>query len=361
MKRTMKTRLAVFLSILLILPTILSALPMTSTSVSAAENVNMSWVWQYANTKKEAIQVEVGQKFYVGDYANVNYSSKNDCGYAMASMVKASYASSKTSVATVNKDGYMTTKKTGTTTITIKYKGQKLSAKFKIVPAGTFGNAEAIDGLRKEADKLAKKIPSKITTKNGFSLCKLKADYENYLSEVDDALDVLDNKGMLKEDVKTTYTSNGKTYTYTYKSVKNKIAVPQAGRYQCLSTMLYGYGWKNSPTSTVPSKMMKVKSISATKNTITVKIKKKLTTAQILGARAYGGYMNKDLSDKKTAYSTEALFDAKNNYIGYVKVQMKKGSNTLKLTPQNVKLTKGKKYRLGSKYSWGKGKTFVVK
>lgn len=358
MKSTMKTRLAVFLSILLILPAIVAVLPMTSVDVSAAGNVSMSWIWQFSNTKNEPMQVEKGQKFYVGDYADVYVSSDDDYGYLIASMVNATYTSSNKSVATVNKDGYMTAKKTGTTTITIKYKGKKLSAKFKIVPAGTFGNEDAIAGLKSAADKVAKNVVSKVTTKNGFSLCKVKADYEAYVSDVSD---VLDSKGMLKEDIKSTYTVGGKTYTSTYKGVKNKLAVPQAGRYQYLSSLLFAYGWEHSPTSTVPSKMMKIKSISATKNTITVKIKKKLTAEQILGARAYDSYMNKEVKDKKTAYSSEAIYDTKNMHIGYVKVQMKKGSNTLKLTPQNVKLTKGKKYRLGSKYSWGKGKTFVVK
>lgn len=377
MGKAMKIRLAVFLSIMLVLPTIISVLPMTATEVSAAtKGVSLSWEWQYYNTDNEPIQVENGQKFYIGDYVSVcDYSSPGV--YGVASMQKATYSSSNQSVATVKSNGYLTAKKEGLTTITVKCKGKKLTTKLEVVPAGTFGKSKAITGLKKQAEKLAKKIPSKITTENGFSLYKAESDYISYANKVSDTLVSF---GMLKEETTDTHSftdADGRTYTYTSKYIapKNKLVVPQAGRYLCLSKMFFAYGRVNSPTSTLPAKMMKVKSISATTSNITVKIKQKLTENQILGARLYGGSnWNGKLKDKKTAYDSEAIYDANTKeYLGFVKVEMKKGSNTLKLTPMKyeynngkgsyvkIKLTKGKSYQLGSKGTWGKGTIFNVK
>ncbi|MBO5372091.1 MAG: Ig-like domain-containing protein [Lachnospiraceae bacterium] len=371
MREYLKKRLAVFLTIMMVLPAIVAMLPMTATEVSAASNVSMDWIWKSSNSENLPMQVEKGQKFYIGDYANVYVSSD----YKIASMVKASYSSSKSSVATVDKNGYLTAKGIGKATITIKYKGKKLTTQLEVVPAGTFGKSKAITGLKKQAKNLAKKAASKVTVKNGFAMAKAMTDYRKYASDV---YSEISYGGLLREKVtKTnTYVWNGVTHTYTstYTTETNKIAVPQAGRFYYLSTMLSDYGRKNSPTATNPAKKVKIASASATTGTITLKLKAKISAEQVLGARIFGSDEWNKKANSKKAYCYASIYDAETNeYYSSGKVEFKKGSNIVKITPMQdtyvngaikyskIKLEKGKTYRIGSKSEWAKGKTVKVK
>lgn len=362
MKKTMRVRLAVFLSIMMILPAIVAVLPMTAVDVSAASTeVYLSWGWN--STENKTIQVEQGQKFYIGDYASVSIYGKSPW-YGKASLVKATYSSSKKSVATVNSKGYLTAKGTGTTTVTVKYKGKKITTGIEVVPAGTFETSDNITGLQKKADAIAKKIPSKITTKNGFELNKLVRDYATYV----DGLDEISTSGFLKE--KVIHTFNNTTYT-TYKETA-QLAVPQAGRYMVLSSLLSDYGWKNNPTGTTGAKILKIKSVSAKTSAITIKLKKKVDATQVLAARINGySEENDKLSGNTKANINVYIYDTANQKSYLCKAVLKKGSNTLKLIPQTystkkgkwvtTKLTKGHTYRLESSYYWTKGKTVKVK
>ena len=359
MKKTMKIRLAVFLSILLVLPTIVAALPMASTEALAAGNdVSMYWNWDVAS--HPTIEVEAGQQFYLGDYAILNIYGKKPW-YGRVSLVKATYTSSKKAVATVNKSGYFTAKKTGTTTVTVKYKGKKITTKIKVVPKGTFATSENISGLQKKAEALSKQIPKKITTKNGFALYKVVSDYQKYTDEVND----IGVEGFLKEAV----TVNG---NYTYYKNTAQLAVPQAGRYAALNAMLSNYGWENNPTGTKGAKLFKIKSVSATKSSIVIKLKKKIDTVQVLATRINGYNLgNEELSGNTKAYAGVYVYDKKTHESFRCKAEVKKGSNTLKLIPMKyspqkgewVKTTlkKGHTYVLETRDYWTKGKTVKVK
>lgn len=371
MREYLKKRLAVFLTIMLVLPTMISMLPMATTEVSAAGNVYMSWYWSYINSKNLPIQIEKGQEFYLGDYVYVETSS----GYYVASMLKASYSSSKQSVATIDKSGYLTAKGTGITTVSVKYKGKKITAQIEVVPKGTFKKSKAITNLTKKAKAIAKKIPKEITVKNGFSLVKAEKDFADYWNSVSQEIG---RGGFLKEEVSVTnsYVINGITHTYTrtYKTESVKLAVPMVGRYVYISNLLGEYGRKHSPTATNPAKKVKIVSASASTNAITLKLKSKFTAEQVLGTRIYGiDDWNKKANSKK-AYGYVGIYDASTNeYYCYGKVEIKKGSNTVKITPvnytytngtgkyTNTKLEKGKTYRMGNKYEWSKGKTVKVK
>lgn len=360
MRESMKKRLAVFLTLLMILPAIMAVLPMTSTEVQAA---SVSMYWSVAGYGKQTIQVEKGQKFYVGDYVGIYVDGVSNT----ASMVKASYSSSKKSVATVNSKGYFTAKSKGTTTISVKYKGTKTTCKFQVVPAGSFKSSKAVSTVKSKASALAKSIPSKVTTKNGFDLLKKFRDYNAAGMKV--SSEINSNNGFLRKKVPT-------TYGYSYEDTP-KLAVPQAGRYMTLGSMLSAYNSKNGPTSTRSAKVMKIASVSADTSAITVKLKKSIGTEQILSAQIGSRYDTRLENKGKTKAQFQMnLQNTKTNEWISAVATIQKGSKTLKIVPKkkelvqegtsyvakyvNTKLEKGT-YRLGSKTDWTKGKTVTVK
>lgn len=358
MKGYAKIRLAVFLCIMLVLPSIVSVLPMTAQEASAAEDVTLSWTYEIYQLGTTPIEIEKGAKFYVGDYTNI-YEGDT---YTNASLTsKAVYTSSKKSVATVSSKGLLTAKKTGTTTIKIKYKGKTISAKFKVVKKGSLTTSTEAKRVQTAADKI-KTQPAKITKSNALKQTKLKNNYSNSVSKYSS---VISESGFLKEQV----TSGN----YTYYTTSAKLAVPDAGRYKTLSLKLYSYSDTNSPTSTRGSKSMKISSVSANTKQITVKLKKAIDVEQILAANIQYCYYN-EKPTKKSAVIYLSIYDktADESYIGFATIT--KGSKILKIQCMSYvytdgigsyvaqKLVKGHTYRIGAKdVSWGNGKTVKVK
>lgn len=355
MRENMKKRLAVFLSILFILPTIMSVLPMTAQEVQAGVTY-MGWnmtSYNYSGSSR-VIAVEAGQQFNIGDFVTI-YGN----GSTIASMVKASYKSGKTSVATVNSKGVVKAKKTGKATITIKYKGQKLSCIVNVEKAGSFGEKDIIASAQNEVDALVKNLPSKVTGKNGFSLLKKKADYYKKMTDyTDDYAAKISYDGFLKENYSTT----------------SKLAVPDASKYYRIQALLTTFGQKNSPTSTRSAKVLKVKSLSGKTSGITMKLNKAVTSDQILASNVESYYYNQDTLNQNTSKSYITVYDktAGNKWYSGM-VTLKKGSRsaTLVLTEYKfsggagkyvkVKLKKGHTYQIGSSVYWTKGKTVKVK
>lgn len=359
MKGYSKIRLAVFLCIMMVLPSIVSVLPMTAQEVSASQEVTVSWFYDISRHENTAIQIEKGAKFYVGDYAYI--ADGNTFGTASL-FSKAKYSSTKKGVASVNSKGLLTAKKTGTTTIKIKYKGNTISCKFKVVKKGSLSSSAAAKGLKKAADKVTSSMPSKVTKSNALKYTKTK---NTYITSAGKYSSDITSGGFLMEEVQ-----DG-NYTYTTSSCK--LAVPNAGRYNTLDYLLYRFGQKNSPTSTRSSKAMKISSVSANTNQITVKIKSAVTVEQILAANIENGSYNKT-PNKKSAVAYVSIYDktAEENYTGLATIT--KGSKVVKIklvkyewvdnvwTTTTQKLQKGHTYMIGSKnMSWGNGKTVKVK
>lgn len=349
MRENMKKRLAVFLCILFVLPTIMSVLPQTAQETQAA-SVYLGWFGVSSTDRK--VTVEQGAKFYIGDYAQVIGGT--------VSMVKASYSTSKKSVATVNGKGYVEAKGTGSTKLKIKYKGKTLTCTLKVVKAGSFGSKEAYTKLAKAADTVAKNMPSKVTSGNGFDLLKIRDDYQKVSNSV---LTEISEDGFIKEKQ-----SSG------YWGTTEKLAVPKAGRIQTLRLKLSEYAYKNSPVSTRSSKVLKIASVSASAGKVTIKLKKAPGKEQMLAMRIiHSSYPEQN----KTGGNDKVYFYI--NLINTKKVSdyysglacMKKGSKTITVIPQkysagknkfvNAKLKKNTTYSLSTKSDWTRGKTFKVK
>ena len=359
MKKYTKIRLAVFLCIMMVLPSIVSVLPMTSQEVSAAQDLYFDWNYPINQLTDKTLEIEKGVKFYVGDYA---YITDGNLSGSASLFAKAKYTSSKKSVASVNSKGLLTAKKTGTTTIKIKYRGKTVSAKFTVVPKGSLTEDAAVKGLQKEIKKIKSTMPAKITKSNALKNIKKVSKYE---SAADAYIEKITMTGFLNEEVKTEF--------YTYTKPSNKLAVPDAGRYNYLNSLLYRYSDSNSPTSTRSSKAMKISSVSANTSQITVKIKSGITVDHILAANIDNSYYNKK-PNKKTATVYVSIYDktASENYTGLATI--KKGSKVVKIklmksewvndvwTTTEQKLQKGHTYVIGAKgLAWGDGKTVKVK
>ncbi len=360
MKQNNKIRLAIFMCIMLVLPTIVSVLPMTSQEVSASEEVYLSWFYDVSRHEGKPIQIEKGAKFYVGDYA---YIGDGDTYGTVTLFSKAKYSSNKKSVISVSSKGLLTAKKTGTATIKIKYKGKTISQRFKVVGKGTLTKSAAAKALQKAATNIKKSMPSKITKSNAMKYTKMK---KNYITAAGKHSFDITQLGFITEDVKSG--------NYSYKASSVKLAVPDAGRYSTMDYMLYRYAEKNSPTSTRSSKAMKISSISASTKQINVKLKKAVSLDHILAANIDNYYLNKESLNRKTAFINVYILDKTTSTVLDGTGTITKGSKTVtvKVTTSSwvdgnyvttpVKLKKGHVYEIGAKdLRWGNGKTFKVK
>lgn len=349
----MKKRLAVFLCILFILPSILSVLPKTSVEVQAGNRysaIALAGLFTSAmGGKPPIIWVEEGQEFYIGDYVQL-YS--NDKYYThllgTASMLKASYSSSQKSVAEVNGKGLLKTKSEGSSMVKVKYKTCTVTFDLRVEKKGSLKHKASDAKLAEAADIIDKAIPSKVTASNVFDLIKKLKAYQAVRDEVS------------SESLSTG--SNG----------VGVLVVPQTGRFNTFSTMLSVYAEKNSPLTTTSAKVLKIRSVKARAKTVTVKLKKAPTTEQFLSMKMYYAIYStlekKNISAAKNkVYFPITIIPEKGMYISGLAC-MTKGSKTITITPRqdrngklvNMKLKKGT-YRIGMKYDWTKGKKFKVK
>ena len=359
MKRYSQIRLSIFLCIMMVLPSIVSVLPMTAQEVSAAQNLYVDWSYDISKHEKSSIEIEQGAIFNVGDYA---YITDGNLSGTASLFAKAKYTSGKKDVASVNSKGLLTAKNIGISTIKIKYKGKTISAKFKVVEKGSLSNGDAAKGLQEAINTMSASIPPKITKAN--ALISLQAK-NNYTSASKNFSKEISNTGFLYEEVK-----DG---NYTYTTLSNKLAVPNAGRYLYFDNLLYQYAAKNSPTSTRGSKALKISSVSANTKQITIKTKKAVTAENILATNIeYSSYNPTPNKTSATAYIYVYDKTTGDTYVGLA--TLKKGSKVLNIklnksewvngvyTTKTVKLKKGHTYVIGAKnLAWGNGKTVKVK
>ena len=230
-----------------------------------------------------------------------------------------------------------------------------------MVKAGSFGKKDAYTKLANAAETVAKGIPSKITTSNGFGLLKKKNDYQSVANSVTEEIT---SDGFIKE----------KKSSASYSSSTEKLAVPNAGRFYRLCEELNIYAAKNSPLATRSSKVAKIASVSANTQKVTIKLKKAIGKEQMLAMKInFSGYPEENLkAGSNKVYFYMSLINKNKLSDTYTALAcMTKGSKTITVTPQkysagkgkfvNAKLKKGATYSLGGKADWTKGKTVKVK
>lgn len=354
MKEKIKKLLAVCLSVLVVLSVGMSVMPQTAQTIQAAY-IQIGWTGSLARISKSmdiaSLTVEKGAEFYIGDYISIN----NGRTEKLASAVKASYTSSKKSVATVNYKGYLVAKSVGTAKITIKYKGISQTGTLKVVEEGSFGEKESYQKLAEAAETMAKNIPSKVTVRNGNRYLEKRNAYKdlaNSLSQ-DVSLD-----GFVQEERQMTlgYNSPATGYFPT-----EKLAVPKASRYNRLVYELYTYSKKNSPVWENSSRKVTIASARATTQKLTIKLKKAISKEQMLAMKIEEEGEENIKAGKNKVYTLIHLSNKnKRSDQHFVPVCITQGSKTIISTgkPYQDKYVRNKIKRVNSKLK--KGASYVV-
>lgn len=322
----LKKRIAIFLCMVMAFTTVFCVMPQEQ--AQAASKVQFSWDFGgYNSTVKEA-QIELGaENLYIGDYVSAYASGSTYTNYGYLSANSGvTYKSSNKNIIAVDSKGKLTAKKTGTATITVKFKGATGKCKLTVVEKDSFAsirNAVYRYAESKEAsEKLISAYGKGITNKNRYKVLKAyKAFRKNFVSAV-----------------YVEYNSDGNN---TY-----RIYNPITGRAAVIAEAVQKYGDARNPLATSSGKYFKVKSITGKGTSITITLKSKVTAEQVLGIQFAGVYYD-EVSDSKTSTVTFPMYVMdKNGKYTAVSAKVKKGSN--KITIKTPKLTKGQTYRLGS-------------
>lgn len=358
-----KKRIAVFLCLLLAIPTLVGVLPMNSLTAEAATTGFISSdYWNIKNSQWEngvlkysyAISAEAGQEFdmsrlfyyYYFDSKN-NYQSKE-----FSTISGDTYVSSNSKVATVGKNtGIVKVKKKGTTVITIKYKGVSIECTLTAYAKGAFGKTSARNKVASKAKAVIKAYNGKITNKNRYKILNAYKAFSMQQSALSSTM----YNGFLRDE---------------YYSDTNKIVVPEAWEAVDIFESLYDYVKKINPIGTSQSNWFKINSVSARakSRSFTINLKNRVDADDIFAIQF------NEAGDDVVTEEGRALFRIKvqdtetgNNYYGWITAN--KGSKKLTVNMDYLKLVKGRKYKLlgtdtwsgAAKYGWTRGKTFTIK
>ncbi len=342
-----KKRISIFLCMLLAFSAVFFAVPQEA---KAATNV-----WLYgpgASTDTKEIQVYRGSKnLYAGDF--VEAVSMSGTSYGVLSMNSGvTYKSSKPTVASINsKTGLITTKKNGTTVITVKFKGT--TAKFtlrvvsktnlkKMISNTMLAELSDLEECSKAFFTTAGSV-TKITSANRY---KIMSAYKSY--------DYKDERG---------YTSAYASDEYTY-----YVYSPEATHAYAVGNAFSKYAEERNPFATTSPRCFQLGSISGKGNTkkITVTLKSKVSAEQIFGGKNILSW-DTELTSNKTYSFPIRVQNVKTKYKYYAIATVKQGENKMTIQTMNLKLKKGTKYKLLSYdgHSWLDGtinkNTFTAK
>ncbi len=348
----LKKRIAVFLCLLLVLPTLLQSLPGLTLEANAASsnrlNTSLSWsVYtrigeensSYMGTQE--LILEVGQEIdfssYFYWYNSSNYSSKN-----LSQVSGETYSSSSKSVASITKAGVLTAKKQGSTTITVKYKNQGIKVNIKVT-AKKYTQNKKIASLNSAIEKTWKKYGKKtITAKNVTALYnemvkikKTALECNKILNSTSSYPTILSSTVYIQED-------------YSYHVLINY------GYYNQLSQKLYGFtsSKKNSVIATISTKNLTAKSVKVSGKNLTVNLNKKLTTAHLVTVAAYGT-ADSQITSKSGLTINYSIYKGKNLKVTTFETKGKEvmtGTVTLKPGSKTIAVKMKKKLAKGNYY-----------
>lgn len=319
----LKKRIALFLCMVMAFTTVFCVIPQKE--VQAASKVSLWWdYWDYSSKVKEA-EIELGVKnLYLGDY--IEAAGDTIYGY-LSNNSGVTYSSSNKNVITIDNKGKITAKKTGTATLTVKFKGETTKCKLKVVKS--LASAKKAFGEKYQNYETAKKVAENfvtaygngITKKNRYNVLKACKDYTK------DCVPA----------VSTTYLEGSKT--------KYQIINPIFARARALADMVYQYGRDRNPMGTIQSKQFKIKSITGQGTKVTITLKSKVTEEQMVGLQFAGVYYDQIVAEKTSALKVPMyMSDSNGSNWTNATATVKKGSN--QIVVKTKKLTKGKIYRL---------------
>lgn len=356
--KQMKKRLALFLCLLMTVPTILGCLPMASLKADAASvptSTYIGWNIPYVyNPAGTSFEVEANKQVLVGRLVRYQISGGTYKSGYLSQVKGVTYKSSNTAVASFDSKGKLTTKKAGTTNVTVTYKGKLLTCSVKVVKAGTH---KASGSKYMKVKDLAQKLSSytKVTADNRYKISELQGQLmhaqENLVSAA----------GFKMEKAKGN----------SYFSNTNKLILPELLEYdtELINSKIQEYTAKDNPVGTVASKCFKIKSISAKKNSrsFTITLKSKANATQIFKIKKYYS-SDKVIKNDKRAVFPIYLKDTNTGYTYYGRAVATEKSNKITVSMDYHKLKAGTKYAVigdlrwrGDTKGWTQGKAFTVK
>jgi len=175
-----RRRIAVFLTLLLIVPAILNCIPGKTLVAHAETTAKICWDYvvgkqvvsesgySYTDNSNGELVIEAGQ---TGNLASLAYVSTN---YArLHTLSGVTYATNNAAVATINK-GMLNALTTGVATITITYNGMTTTCTVNVVAKGSLGSGKnEYKKIVNVVNSLLKAYGKKITTKNRYEVNNL--------------------------------------------------------------------------------------------------------------------------------------------------------------------------------------------
>ena len=351
-KTLIKQRLAVFLSMVMVLTMLSGITPQMQTTVQAAatnlsissearcNSVKMGKNYQrvYGFMVEEKQTVQLKQMFYA-------YDSGSWKSYLLQDLKGVKYSLNKTGAASLSRQGELKTKKPGIVQGTVSYGGSKTYFVCKIVKTGKLGTNKA---AYKTIHKLFKEMGTfqdKITAKNCY---KYLSTYQKIRKECD-KLDDIDEYGMLY----TGYvkgTEKVKIGNYTLKNWEmSQLPLPEMLAYNTYEKTIDTYVKNHNAVGTVSAKQFKIKSVLAKKNTrdMTITVSTKAKQPQIFAIK---GHYAKDivLENDKTAVFPVYVKDQGTGAVYRGEAVAHEGSNKISIQMDYMKFTANHKYQLVS-------------
>lgn len=305
---------------------------------------------------KEIVVYNGAANLYAGDFIEVDriHNSTLDGGYlGYLSLLKgATYKSSKSSIATINKTtGKIKTKKAGTTIITVKYKGKTVKFNLTVLSKTKFFKKltahdssytkKAATAYDKKANAFLRKT-GKTPTINKSTRYELLSAYKSYSP----------CEGYLIISTSDSNTVASRSYYY--------YSTPSAHAF-AICSKIGNYSYSLNPFNVDDPEwenFFEIKSISGKNNKITITLKKKVTADMIYGAN-YAFSWNAKLKESDKYSFPIVVQDTSNNRKYYAVATVTKGSNKMVIKLKKHKLVKGQTYKLLARSSTSKNFTVL--
>lgn len=296
---------------------------------------------------RDSFDVEEGETFDIGDLVYVNENGKIKY---FENISGEKYTSSNPEVAAVSgNNGTVNTKKAGTATIRVTYKGAFFEYEITVIEKGKLGaTSRECDYLGRKADIVINAYGRGITSKNCYKVQQALNDLETacYASG-------LGSTGFSSEDEGISY----------------DLLVPELLKTSTLETKTRDYIKNNNPIGRVKKKWFKVKSVTGKGKKVTVTLKNKVTHMQIFAIKASINDDTRISTGRKAVFPVYLKDSAGHYYRG--RAVATEGSKKITATMNYMTMKKNKKYYLVGSYdidytsycdrSWTGNKSFKAK
>lgn len=363
-----KQRLAVLLSLAIVLTGALGVMPQTE-NVAQAATMNYTQISCSLNSifigneLCPYFQIEAGQSVPLGKIfaydvqKGTKYSTKK-----LADLTGETYKADSTKYASISSAGVLKAKAEGLVKCTIKYKSLQKNCYIQVVKKNALGtNSSKYNTIRNIIKKI-KTYKNKVTSKNCYTFSNLQRKLS---MEIESKLGPSGQSGFITGTASITIGNITTTNSYAY-----KLVIPELVGFENGSDAMFKYVRQYNPVGTISSKSFKIKSVTAKKNSksFTITLTKKVTAAQIFAIKQWNT-ADTEIWNDKTAIFHLYVKDKSTGRYYYARAVAREGSSKLTGTMQYMKFSTKKNYQLSSdwtrwdksRYDWTRGKSFKAK